>query len=197
MRIEVIRLPKDQYPHYFSELANLRMKVFRDFPYLYDGTIEYEKKYLEVYGQSQRSVLIVAKADDHVIGVSTAIPLSDETVEAQKPFLQQGFDVREVFYFGESVLDPNYRGQGIGHRFFDLREQAMQDFGGFRFSTFCAVQRDQQHPLRPPTYRPLDQFWQKRGYVQRPDLVAYFSWKEIHEQEESKKPLIYWLKEWR
>ena len=32
---------------FLKDLARLRMEVFHDFPYLYDGTAEYEEKSLE------------------------------------------------------------------------------------------------------------------------------------------------------
>ena len=34
---------------YLEDLAQLRIKVFRAFPYLYDGSIDYEMSYLETY----------------------------------------------------------------------------------------------------------------------------------------------------
>ena len=36
-----------------DDIASLRLKVFKDFPYLYDGNIEYEHKYLERYSLSK------------------------------------------------------------------------------------------------------------------------------------------------
>ncbi|WP_339374086.1 hypothetical protein [Methylogaea oryzae] len=45
---------------YLSDLARLRIEVFRDFPYLYDGTQEYEEKYLRTYVNSPDSVVVLA-----------------------------------------------------------------------------------------------------------------------------------------
>ena len=83
-----------------------------------------------------------------------------------------GFDVASIFYCGESVLEPAYRGHGIGHRFFDLREAHARALGGFRSITFCAVVRPPDHPQRPAEYRPLDAFWRKRGYAPVDGLIA-------------------------
>ena len=41
----------------FEELAALRIEVFRDFPYLYEGSLEYEKEYLNTYSQSADSMI--------------------------------------------------------------------------------------------------------------------------------------------
>ena len=42
------------------DLARLRMTVFRDWPYLYDGTLEYEEKYLANFAKAKGAVVICA-----------------------------------------------------------------------------------------------------------------------------------------
>src|SRR3712207_8363574 len=61
-------------------------------------------------------------------------------------------DPEAVYYFGESVLLPAYRRRGIGHAFFDAREQAALEYG-FRIAAFCAVERPADDPRMPPDYR--------------------------------------------
>jgi len=41
------------------KLAELRIKVFHDFPYLYEGSLDYEKNYLKIYTESSRSGVLV------------------------------------------------------------------------------------------------------------------------------------------
>ena len=74
----------------------------------------------------------------------------DETPSFQKPFIERGFALGQVFYFGESVLLPAYRGQGLGHRFFDEREDYARRLGRFNTTAFCAVERAEDDPRRPP-----------------------------------------------
>ena len=64
-----------QVEQYIPEVARLRIEVFREFPYLYDGNIEYEAKYLRTYTISPDSVIVIAFDADKVIGASTAVPL--------------------------------------------------------------------------------------------------------------------------
>ncbi len=178
----------------FEPLAVLRITVFRDFPYLYEGSLEYEKGYLQTYSQSPRSLLFTVSDGRKMVGATTALPLTDETAEVREPFLKAGYDLGEVFYFGESVLLLEYRGLGIGHRFFDERENHARSFGTFKHTAFCAVQRPEGHPACPVGYQPLDRFWKKRGYAPQPSLTTMFSWPDIGETVSTAKPMLFWTK---
>lgn len=179
---------------FIPDLARLRIEVFRDFPYLYDGDIEYEKKYLQTYIDCPESVIVIAFDGDRVVGASTAIPMKYETDELKKPFIEQGYNLDEVFYCSESVLDKNYRGLGIGVRFFEEREAHAEELGGFKHICFCCVERPLDHPRRPADYVPLDQFWTKRGYVKHPELKTTYIWKDLDDVDETPKPMTFWLK---
>ena len=181
--------------HYVPELARLRIEVFRDFPYLYDGDYDYEKKYLQTYIDTPESVIVLAFDGDKVVGASTAIPMQYETDQLKKPFLEQGYNLAEVFYCSESVLNKDYRGLGLGVQFFEQREAHAEELGGFKIITFCCVERSVDHPRRPANYVPLDLFWNKRGYVKYPELKTTYSWKDLDETQETLKPMTFWLKE--
>ena len=177
---------------WLDELAELRIQVFRDFPYLYEGNRDYERRYLDRYAQSDRSVFVLALEFNRLVGAATALPLLEADEEFQAPFRQLGAELGSVFYFGESVLLQPYRGEGVGHRFFDLREQYAADFG-FLHTAFCAVKRPHDHPLRPENYRPLDDFWRGRGYFPQNQLVAHFDWTDVGEAAPTRKAMQFWL----
>ncbi|MGE7990562.1 GNAT family N-acetyltransferase [Pseudomonas sp. NPDC089554] len=180
---------------YIDDLARLRLTVFREFPYLYDGTAEYEADYLSTYVRAERSLVVLALDDGQVVGASTGLPLADETAEFQQPFLDQGRNPRKVYYFGESVLLPAYRGQGLGVRFFIEREAYAHTLGAFHYCAFCAVERPSGHPRRPVDYKPLHGFWRNRGFMHQPSLRTSYSWRDLDEQQASPKTLSFWLKE--
>ncbi|MFN8394051.1 MAG: GNAT family N-acetyltransferase [Bacteroidia bacterium] len=179
----------------FEPLARLRIAVFRDWPYLYEGSLDYEMDYLKTYSEAPNSLLHAAFYRGEMVGATTCIPLADETGDVQKPFLEAGMRVEEIFYFGESILLPEYRGQGIGNVFFNAREAHAASFGTYRVTCFCGVQRPLDHPLRPLDYRPLDEFWMKRGYRKVPELSTTFSWPDIGESESTAKPMVFWMRE--
>lgn len=181
-------------PRYLPDLARLRIRVFRDFPYLYDGTVEYEEKYLKTYTDCPDSVVVLVLDGDRVVGATTGLPMDAETPEFQQPFLENGYDPGKIFYCAESVLLPEYRGQGIYPRFFAEREGHARNLGRFDLVAFCCVQRPEDHPLRPADYVPLDRIWSKFGYVKHPELATAYTWKDVDEDQESPKPMVFWLK---
>lgn len=192
MRLEVLK-GSAIGPH-VADLARLRTTVFRAFPYLYEGSDAYEERYLATYARSEDSVFVLAFDGDRVVGASTGIPMADETDEAQAPFLDAGWDVDRIFYFGESVLLSDYRGQGIGVRFFEEREAHAAGLGRFDWAVFCGVVRPLDHPARPADYVPLDEFWRRRGYASLTDLQTTLSWRDIGDDAETAKPMRFWGK---
>lgn len=181
-------------PH-LDALGALRIAVFREYPYLYDGSLESERDYLSVYVRSAGSLVVLAFDGDQVVGATTCLPMVDEGSEFQAAFVKAGYDLAGICYFGESILLPEYRGQGVGKVFFTRREAHVRHLGA-KLSTFCAVDRPVEHPLRPAGYRPIDEFWRAQGYVKHPELQATFVWKEIGEESESPKTLTFWMKAW-
>lgn len=175
------------------DLARLRITVFAAWPYLYAGSEDYEREYLAEFTAAPDAVLVAAYDSERIIGAATASPLIAQDGYIVEPFVTAGIDPSGVFYFGESVLLPDYRGQGIGHAFFDHREAAAKAWGASHAS-FCAVIRPQDHPARPADHVPLDAFWSKRGYVPVPGLIGSFDWQDHGEPGESAKPMQYWMR---
>ena len=175
-------------------LAKLRITVFRDYPYLYDGDIAYEKEYLQTYIQATEAFLFAVFDGTQMVGATTCIPLSAETSEVQKPFIEAGLALKSICYFGESILLTAYRGHGLGVRFFKEREAHARQIGS-SVTCFCAVKRPDNHPLRPMDYLDLAEFWMHRGYSKSDTLKSTFEWKDIDEPTASPKLMEYWLKE--
>ena len=174
-----------------DDIAQLRITVFRDWPYLYDGSLAYERDYLSVYQESEASVVVGAFDGTRLVGASTGTPMSDHSDDFGAAFEALDYDLARYFYCAESVLLSDYRGHGIGHRFFDHREDHARELG-YKSICFCGVQRPEDHPLRPADHRPLDPFWRKRGFVPMAGVVASFRWKDVDQSEETTKCLQFW-----
>jgi GNAT superfamily N-acetyltransferase len=195
MTVRVERLAGGVLARGLPALARLRIAVFRDWPYLYDGTLEYEQAYLAKLAAAPGAVIVAACDGDEIVGCATAAPLAEVEGEFSAPLSAKGYDIATILYCGESVLLPAYRGQRLGHAFFDQREAHGRRLGGLARSTFCGVVRPNDHPLRPADYVPLDAFWSKRGYAKVDGLVGSFAWRDVDQQAETAKPMQYWMKE--
>jgi len=192
--VEITVLRGSDVKEYIPELARLRIRVFREYPYLYEGSSEYEEKYLAHYAQSEDCLIVIARDGKVIVGVSTGMPFINEGKELWAPFEEAGFSVEGWYYFAESVLLPEYRGQGIGKRFMEERIRGALDLG-YKNMCFCSVLRPDAHPLRPADYQPLDGFWNSMGFHKQEKLITHFSWKETGEDEESSKVMVYWIKQ--
>lgn len=146
------------------------------------------------YADAPGSVIVIAFDGARVVGASTALPMVHESASVSALFRAQGCDPVHYLYLGESVLLPEYRGQGAGVRFFEEREAHARSLGGVTACAFCAVERPDDHPLRPPDYVPLTEFWRHRGYERRPELTLAYTWKDIDEAAASPKTMVFWLK---
>jgi GNAT superfamily N-acetyltransferase len=191
--IGVERVQGAAIERHLPALAELRIAVFREYPYLYAGSLDYERTYLARYAASPAALVVLARDGERVVGAATAMPLGVHSDDVVPPLVAAGYDPAHVFYFGESVLDRTYRGRGLGNAFFVEREDHARGHG-FTSATFCAVERPADHPLRPADYRPLHALWQKHGFVRRPDISTTFSWRDIDEPVESAKPMVFWTK---
>lgn len=192
--IEVKSLTGEAIRAILPDLARLRIIVFRDWPYLYDGSLDYEESYLTKFAAAPGAVVIAAYDGSEMVGASTGAPMIEHAEEFGEPFRKAGYDISKIFYCGESVLLKSHRGHGLGHAFFDGREGHARKLGGFTHSTFCRVIRPDDHPLKPADYAPLDPFWRKRGYEPLEGIVATYDWKDIDQPVETTHQMQFWMK---
>ncbi len=190
LAVETLRLRADREAA-LEDLARLRIAVFREWPYLYDGSLDYERRYLSSFLDEPGAALVVARDGAMIVGAATASPMMTQDEAFRIPFEEHDHDVSQLFYFGESVLLPDYRGQGIGHAFFDTREAVALAWGA-RATCFCGIVRPADHPLRPADMRDLGPFWRKRGYAPVEGMQARYDWKDIDQSSETGHTMQFW-----
>lgn len=190
LRIELLR--GEAIAAQLDALARLRIAVFREWPYLYAGTLAYEKQYLDTYLRCPRSLAILAWDGERCVGASTALPLEDAGAAAQAPFLARGQAVAPIDYFGESIILRPWRGRGLGVKFFELREAHARELG-LSICAFCAVERPADHPARPADHVTNDAFWSRRGYQRQDDMHTSFDWPDIGQEQSTAKTMGFWM----
>lgn len=191
--VEVRTLQGADLEAQLDAVARLRIAVFRDWPYLYDGTLDYERAYLQTYRDNPGALLVGAFDDGVLVGASTSTRMEDHAEEFAAPFRALDIPLTSILYGAESVLLPAYRGQGTGHRFFDLREAHARALGRSHVA-FCSVIRPDSHRLRPAEYRSNDAFWLGRGYAPLPGVMAEFAWRDLGDSSDTMKPLQFWMR---
>lgn len=192
LRFETLR--GDALRAWLPRLAGLRIAVFREWPYLYEGEAGYEEKYLAAYADSPGAAVIAAIDGERAVGCATCQPMTEATTAVQQAFRSRGMDPGRWCYFGESVLLPEYRGRGAGVRFFAEREAHARALG-LQAASFCGVTRNDNDPRRPRDHTPLDAFWVKRGYSRRADISVVFTWREVGDDRETPHALGFWVKD--
>jgi GNAT superfamily N-acetyltransferase len=192
--VELVPVTGRAIADHLDAIAELRIAVFREYPYLYLGDRAYEERYLASYAASAAGLVVLARDGDRVVGASTALPLAQHSDEVVPPLAAAGFPAAAVYYFGESVLAAPYRGRGLGRAFLELRERRARELG-FSAAAFCAVERPADHPRRPPGYRGHDALWARCGFVRRPDITARLQWRDLDDAAETAKVMTFWIKE--
>ena len=66
--VQVDRVSGADVLPWIPQLAALRIRVFAEFPYCYDGDLDYEKAYLQTYTKAKDAVLVLAREGERVVG---------------------------------------------------------------------------------------------------------------------------------
>jgi GNAT superfamily N-acetyltransferase len=177
-----------------DDVARLRIEVFRDWPYLYDGTLEYERAYLDTYRDNAGALLVGAFDGETLVGASTSTMMEDHAAEFSAPFQALNLPLSSILYGAESLILPKYRGRGLGTQFIQLREAHARRHRRSHVA-FCSVLRPEDHPLKPAGARSNDAFWRRNGYQPLPGVLAEFSWKDVGDSAETPKHLQFWIRQ--
>ena len=138
---QLIEVRGPELEPWIDTLGGLRIAVFREFPYLYEGDLKYEREYLRGYLDCPRSLVVFAQdASGRTIGATTCMPMAEESEGFRGPFERAGVPTDDVLYLGESIVLPEFRGGGLGGEFFARREAHARRLG-LTTTAFCAVDR--------------------------------------------------------
>lgn len=180
-------------------LASFRIQYFREFPYLYEGNMDYELIYLDGFFSNPEACLIIGREFEQPIVVSTSIPLlSDYEIvkSAENIFAADGLRASEFMYFGEIIIVPQHRGQGLTKRIFAQQEETALK-NGYTSTCYLAVDREEEHPMWPDGYKNPAVIWNRLGY-RKTNMVTDFNWPTIQlagGAEDKPNPMRFWVKE--
>ena len=176
---------------YIDDLALLRISVFREYPYLYEGNMEYERSYLQKFVQGEDCIIAVVLDNGHVVGAVSGLPLALEEAEVRGPW-KKASSLDGVYYISEILLKPDYRGLGLGKQLMEALEEWVAASGKFTEIALATVVRPKDDPRRPATYRDAQRFFADRNYHIKEGVTCTIAWQEIDEADTTSKPLQFW-----
>lgn len=177
-----------------EDLASLRINIFREYPYLYDGVREDELKYLRLYMDTPDALVISVKDGGNMAGAATGVPLRYEHDSLIAPFIGTSYSVEELFYVGELLFYPKYRACGLGIRLLEQVVEHVRSLGKYRYLTCATVVRPDRHVPCPESYIKIDRFLARTGFVLLPGVTTSFAWKET-DGNNYDHPMQFWIKE--
>lgn len=175
-------------------IARLRLSIFREFPYLYDGKMEDELAYLKQYADNNEAAVIITLAGEEIAGAATGLPLSCESAEMTAPFAATPYPVESIYYIGEMLFYPPYRNRGLGTECLSLMDQYVRSSGKYRYLTCATIIRPADHPLRPDDYLPIERFLERNMFLKLQGVATSFAWKELDGVRRD-HDMQFWIKE--
>lgn len=177
-----------------DDLATLRLDIFQEYPYLYQGRREDELTYLATYAEAPEACVILTCDGLSVIGAATGMPLIHEDVQMREAFAGTTFTPEDIYYVGELLLRPAYRNCGLGQMLLARLESHIRSLGSYCTLTCATVEHPDDHPLRPPDYIPIKRFLARTGFARLPGVTAHFIWRETDGVKRD-HPMQFWSKE--
>jgi GNAT superfamily N-acetyltransferase len=186
---------------FLEDVAKLRIQLFREFPYLYEGTSSIEEEYLRGFSSDPKSMLVVARSGKELASVSTAWPFTADAnilKLAKQRFGEVGIRVEDVYYYGEILVKEKFRGRGITRKSYELHEAAAKDYG-YSIASIATVVRSVDDPRRPLNYIDTDALWGKLGFS-KTNIIVKHPWPTIQVDGTSTdelNPMVFWTKQLR
>lgn len=182
-RMEIFTLRGKEILPYLDRIAELRIHIYRDWPYLYEGDLETEKNYLKVYADSEASVLVLAIEGNQAVGIAMGLPTNESMEQIQRVFEKEQSSMENSFYLADIILAKEYRNKKIGLKLLQDFEKSVRDQNKYNEIVMCEILRDFDHPQRPAESRSLDSFWERLGYSIIPNWQISLNWLDIGEEE--------------
>lgn len=176
-----------------DDLATLRLAIFPEYPYLYQGTREDELTYLATYAEAPDACAILAYDGLTVIGAATGMPLVHEGAQMLDVFAGTTFPLDGVYYIGELLFRPAYRNCGLGQKLLARLEHYIQSLACYSKLTCSTVERPEDHPLRPHGYIPITRFLARTGFARLSGVTTSFIWRETDGVKRD-HPMQFWIK---
>lgn len=183
---------------HIKEITDLALAVYREYPYLYEGTADEYMPILALNGNSSCGLACLVYDNGELIGVALGMPAAEVRKHYLEPLLRVSSleEVQTSFYLAEMLLFQEYRSNGLGKQIYLALEQLVKAEGSFNRIYFCNIVESDQNPLRPNEYVSFDDFWpmQQLGFDKCESLTFNAFWQNIGETDVTPHQQVYWTK---
>ena len=180
---------------FIKDIANLRIEIFKEFPYLYAGTIENELPYLDRYISNENGhIILIKNIENNIVGFSSSIPLEDEDESMLQPYLENNLNPKDFLYCGEAIMYKEYRGGGSLKTLLDYHIKIAKKLNK-KYLTMMTIDRADNHPSKPENFYSVDNMLEKYEYKKMQNAKIKYSWKSSLNNHESENSLSIWYKE--
>jgi hypothetical protein len=187
---------------FIADIGQLIIDVYKEWPYLYEGTTEEQTQYIQKrYIEKPNSMIITAFEHKKLVGLGMGVPLSEAPDHYLAPFRCDNrcleFPLEDVFYVGELIVKPEYRQQRIAKEICQMMGNHILNSHRYQAVAFCTVNRPSDFHLahlKPENYFSPDSFWEELGFTKYENLTFTGVWRLVQESDESQHQMIYWVK---
>ncbi len=170
-------------------IAKLRIKSFKGYPYLYNGTLESELEYLELYKNNEHA-LVVQESESAETVMLIGAPLIDIFPEAKTIFESAQYNADECYYAEEVVL-PLANMPLILEAF-----EAQVIKWNYKNLCLITVKEEENHPLKPENYQSIEPLFEELGFS-KTDLsisAAYSTFCAGGSVQQRGHEFVFWIK---
>ena len=178
---------------YKEAVADVGLAVFREYPYFFEGTVSEYLDYLLMGANSKHSLFVIAEQDNQVIGVIWGVPVVDYTLDMIHMFSTHGIEPSKLFYLSGLTVLRDYRGRDVGYILYRKFENEVKKQGIYPLLTYCEVIQSSDR-ASPIDYVGLDSYASRIGFVKHPELMCYWSWREVDSLQIKEHPMVFWIK---
>ena len=175
-------------------LAALRLEIFREYPYLYEGLREDELCYLKSYVAAPDACVILSQESGTIEGAVTGMPLIHEDAQMLSAFTENSLDVEGFYYVGELLLYQAFRNRGLGSKLLGQMEAHIRSLGKYCKLTCATLERPDDNPARPLESTPITRFLAHSCFVMLPGVTTQFPWRET-DGVKREHLMQFWVKE--
>lgn len=179
-------------------IAQQRIAGYREYPYLYEGTMAEEISYITWLVACPSSATAVAYYGSEPVGFVGGISVIDFDEHFKgsiEMFKQAHINPDKFYYLTDVIVTPEHRGHQLGIRLFKALEYYAKSLSYTH--SCCVTESHESHPLKPGNYKPIDTMLIQLKY-QKTLMAMRFSWVTRQKETESiiqEHTLTYWIKD--